>query len=36
MTTKPTSTRKWSVIIAIIALCFIVGFAIGYVIGKLL
>lgn len=36
MTSKPLSTRKWSVIVAVIAICFIVGYAIGYLVGKIL
>lgn len=36
MTSKPSSTRKWSVVIAIIAACFVVGFGIGYLIGSIL
>lgn len=36
MTRKPSSTRKWSVIVAVIAICFIVGYAIGYLVGKIL
>lgn len=36
MSSKPTSTRKWSAIIAIIAICLGIGYAIGYVIGKFL
>lgn len=36
MTSKPSSTRKWSVVIAILAICVIVGFGIGYLIGKML
>ena len=36
MTSKPSVTRKWSLIIAIVATCFIVGYAIGYLIGKVL
>ena len=36
MTSKPSSTRKWSVIVAVIAICFIVGFGIGYLIGTIL
>ena len=36
MTTKPSTTRKWSVIFAGIALCFAVGYGIGYLIGKVL
>ncbi len=36
MTSKPSSTRKWSVIVAVIAICFIVGYAIGYLVGKIL
>ena len=35
MTSKPSSTRKWSVIVAVIAICFIVGYAIGYLVGKI-
>lgn len=34
MTTKPTTTRKWSAIIAILAVCFAVGYGIGYLVGK--
>lgn len=36
MTSKPSSTRKWSVVIAIIATCFVVGYGIGYLIGSIL
>ena len=36
MTSKPSSTRKWSAVIGIIALCFIVGYSVGYLIGKML
>ena len=36
MNGKPSTTRKWSVIFAIIALCFVVGYGIGYLVGKVL
>ena len=36
MTRKPASTRKWSVVIAIIATCCVVGYGVGYLIGKFL
>ena len=36
MTSKPSSTRKWSVVIAVLAICGVVGYAIGYLIGKML
>ena len=36
MTNTPTSTRKWSVVVAIMATCVIVGFGIGYLIGTIL
>gem|GEM_PF-3269828 len=35
MSERPTVKRKWSVIVAIIALCFVLGYGIGYAIGKL-
>ena len=36
MTQKATTTRKWGVIVAILALCLGVGYAAGYLIGRLL
>ena len=36
MASESTSTRKWSVVVAIMATCVIVGFGIGYLIGKML
>ena len=36
MASQPTSTRKWSVVIALLATCLIVGYGIGYLIGNML
>ena len=37
MTSKPTTQpRMWLYIVAILALCYIVGYGIGYLVGKVL
>ena len=36
MTAKSSSTRKWSVVVAVLATCAVVGFGVGYLIGTLL
>ena len=36
MAVKSSSTRKWSVVVAVLATCAVVGFGVGYLIGTLL
>lgn len=36
MAEQPKTIRKWMTILAILAICFAVGYGIGYLVGKLL